>query len=225
MNSSEHDEQPIGEIKYLYTHKRKLFYLIAVLLAAAILVTVISVTAKKDYKLYVFYAGPENISSKSIHSEMIAGLTEKTGSLDPDLIALNGSVYVNSTLAKEYTDNDIYFSGLTNSDTKTELTNIIVNGEYRILLLDRELYESYEKERFFSQISDLTDIDPAGKIDDYAVLISGSSLKNIRGFKDLPDDTVIVFTKNSYVQTLFKSAKKVDREFNEQKDYFVSLIR
>jgi hypothetical protein len=120
----------------------------------------------------------------------------------------NKIVYVPTLTAEEYKENDIYFNGAENLSARGQFDNLIMIGEYVILLLDKSLYDETVGTGAFCKLSDVLDTVPENAYDECGILLADLPICVENGFRQLPDDTVLCCRTKSYVNNFNKKVQE-----------------
>ncbi|MCQ2431492.1 MAG: hypothetical protein MJ175_02685 [Clostridia bacterium] len=198
-----------------------------------LIICIAQLAGRSTWDAHILYTGPMLLDRESCEaitesaqkaSEAVnGGSTGNPADYSGDgLITLdfNHYVYVPTSLAQEYKDNDIYFNGQDNLNERGNFTNAIMIGEYVILMIDRSLYEETVDSGAFLKWEDSLGYVPENAIDDYGILLADLPISVMNGFRNLPEDTVLCCRGRSYVNQI---NKKVQNE--EQYQAQVALFR
>lgn len=199
------------------------WHTIAAIVAAAFLIIAFSQMAgRKEYDAHVLYTGPKYLD-KEICLDIIASMTEAAEAAQPlkdSPVDYNGDgaltvdfnkfIYVSPALAEQYKEQDIYFNGLENANSRGDFDNMLVIGEYVILLVDRSLYEETAEAGVYCTWEETVGKKPEKALDDCGILLSDLDIGHTNGFRQLPEDTVLCCRKKSYVNALNKKVQNED---------------
>ena len=125
----------------------------------------------------------------------------------------NKIVYVPTLTAEEYKENDIYFNGVENLSARGQFDNLIMIGEYVVLMIDKSLYDETVGTGAFCKLSDILGAVPENAYDDCGILLADLPICVENGFRQLPDDTVLCCRGKSYVNNFNKNVQ--DEELYE----------
>lgn len=218
------DKASFGElvITFLKEHRIAVF-IVAFLLVAAIVLTFQGFN-KADYEIFVMYCGPTYAASADIYGNLIQSASDacKVGDHSPQ-VAFSPIVYVPDELADYYISEGIEYNGAYNAEALQNFDYALAAGEYCILLLDRSLYDNTKHLDVFVPLSELG-VSSDSAYDDYALKLSSLPIYATSGFSALPEDTVIVLRKKSFIQSIFANKAKINERYEAQCEYFKSLI-
>ena len=199
-------------------------FIVAFLLVAAVILTVQGLN-KTDYEMYLMYCGPAYAASSAIYGNIVESAANacRDGDYAPE-VAFSTIVYVSDELADYYIKEGIEYNGAYNAEALQNFDYALAAGEYCILLLDRSLYDDTKHLNVFVPLADL-DIDTEYAYDEYALELSKLPLGDKKGFDSLPEDTVLVLRKKSFIQSLFANKKQIIERYEAQVDFFIALTK
>ena len=183
--------------------------IVGIFIAFCLIVIFGQMAGKTPYDAHVMYTGPLYFDRETAQSvvDSIAEVSEGSknasaadytgdGALS---VNLNASVYISPALAEEYKEAGIHYDHLQNVSTQSDFANMLMIGEYVILLIDRSLYDETVGVGAFLTWEDAIGYTPEGAIDDYGIEISSLPISEMNGFRQLPEDTVLCCRAKSYI--------------------------
>ncbi len=202
--------------------------IIIVFFAVFLLISVAQMSAKDTYDGHILYTGPTYLDGETISdiletvskaSASAVGTGENPADASGDgVLALdfNKIMYIPTALAEEYQKNDIYFNGLNNQKARGEFDNLIMIGEYVILLVEKTLYDETVGASAFLTWEESLGYTPEGAYDACGILLSDLPIGDENGLRQLPDDTVLCCRAKSYVNNFNKGVQN-EEIYNAQK--------
>ena len=209
-------------VTFIKEHKIAVF-IVAFLLVAAVILTVQGIK-KTDYEMYLMYCGPTYAASVDIYGNVVeeAGKACAEGD-DVPVVAFSTIVYVPEELADYYMQEGIEYNGAYNAEALQNFDYALAAGEYCILLIDRSLYDDTKHLDVFVPLAELG-ISTDNSYDAYALKLAALPIYKKAGFSSLPEDTVLVLRKKSFIQSIFANKKKTNERYEAQCEYFKKLI-
>ncbi len=201
--------------------EHKLKILLAAFAVLALTVGLLQCASKPKYDLYLLYAGPQYIDGSTYRKILssVSSLCAGEGT-DPG-IAFDRITYVPGRLAETYQQSGTYYNGARNAEAAETFRYTLAAGEYCILLLDRELYDSVSELGVFVRLPDSVKEDL--RYDDHALRLSALPLGQMDGFSSLPEDTLLVLRDQSFLQSLLANKEKRRQIYEKQVVYFDRL--
>lgn len=207
--------------------------IVGLFLVFCAIVIVSQMVTRTPYDAHVMYTGPLYFDRETAQSvvdsikEVSAGAenaidADYTG--DGELsVDLNTSVYVSPELALEYKEAGIYYDHVQNVSTQSDFANMLMIGEYVILLIDRSLYDETVGVGAFLTWEETLGYTPEGAIDGYGIEISSLPIYEMNGFRQLPEDTVLCCRARSYVNK-FNSKVQNEGIYKAELALFAQLV-
>lgn len=193
--------------------------LIVAFFALFFLVSIAQMGAKKDFDAHILYAGPSYLDGEVVADILSSvegaaaqayDITENPADCSGDGILtcdFNKIVYVPTMTAEEYKENDIYFNGMENMNARGQFDNLIMIGEYVVLMIDKSLYDETVATGAFCKLSDVLGTVPENAYDECGFLLSELPICVENGFRQLPDDTVLCCRSKSYINNFNKNVQ------------------
>ncbi len=209
--------------------------LIVAFFAVFFLISIAQMGAKKDYDAHMLYTGPAYLDGEVVAdiltsvqkaADQAYNIAENPADHSGDGVLtfdFNKIVYVPTLTAEEYKENDIYFNGAENLSARGQFDNLIMIGEYVILLLDKSLYDETVGTGAFCKLSDVLDTVPENAYDECGILLTDLSICAENGFRQLPDDTVLCCRTKSYVNAFNKKVQE-DELYDAQIALFRQIV-
>ena len=209
--------------------------LIIAFFALFFLIAIAQMSAKPKYDAHLLYAGPtyldgevvaEILSSVEKAADQAYAIAENPADYSDDGMLncdFNKIVYVPTLTAEEYKENDIYFNGVENLNARGQFDNLIMIGEYVVLLIDKSLYDETVGTGAYCKLSDILGTVPENAYDECGILLADLPICVENGFRQLPDDTVVCCRGKSYVNNF---NKKVQEEalYEAQVELFRQIV-
>ncbi len=218
------EKASFGELAVTFAKEHKIaVFIVAFLIIAAVILTVQGLN-KTDYELYLMYCGPVYAASVDIYGNIVEGVAEACADGDdiPE-VAFSTIVYVSDELADHYMKEGIEYNGAYNAEALQNFDYALAAGEYCIILLDRSLYDDTKHLDVFVPLAEL-DISADVAYDACALNFASLPIAGEPGFSSLPDDTVLVLRKKSFIQNLFANKKKTNERYEAQCEFFKKLV-
>lgn len=206
-----------------FVSEHKILTVLSVLLLIAVILLLIQSFTKPQYDVHLLYCGPTYANQAQIHSSLLSSAAERC-SVSADAISISAIVWVPDHLIEQYKKQDLYYNGATNAEALQSFQSALVAGDYSILLIDPELYEHNSELDVFVPLDELS-IGKEARLDDYALRLSALSLYDMPGFSELPEDTLLVLRKRSFIQSLLTNQKKRTAQYEKQCDAFRQLAK
>ncbi len=219
------EKASFGELVITFIKEHKIVVFIVAFLLVAAVVLIVQSANKADYELYLMYCGPKYAASADIYGEIVDGAAEacKEGENVPQ-VAFSTIVYVSDELADYYMQEGIEYNGAYNAEALQNFDYALAAGEYCVMLLDRSLYDDTKHLDVFVPLSELG-IAADAAYDGFALKLSSLPIYSKPGFSSLPDDTVLVLRKKSFIQNLFANKKKTNERYEAQCEFFKSIAQ
>ena len=217
------DRASFGELVTTFVREHRIaVFIVAFLIVAAVILTVQGIN-KTEYELYLMYCGPTYAASADIYGNIIEATKKACADGDdyPE-VAFSTIVYVSDELADYYQKEGIEYNGAYNAEALQNFDYALAAGEYCIMLLDRSLYDNTKDLDVFVPLSDLG-ISTDDAYDSCAFNLKSLSIASKPGYSSLPEDTVLVLRKKSFIQNLFANKKKIDQRYEAQCEFFKQL--
>lgn len=209
--------------------------LIIAFFAVFFLIAIAQMGTKNAYDAHLLYAGPTYLDGEVVAdiltsvdkaADQAYDITENPADHDDDGTIncdFNKIVYVPTMTAEEYKENDIYFNGVENLNARGQFDNLIMIGEYVVLMIDKSLYDETVATGAFCRLSDILDTVPENAYDECGILLADLPICVENGFRQLPDDTVLCCRTKSYVNNF---NKKVQEEalYDAQVELFRQIV-
>ncbi len=184
---------------------------------------------KVDYDIYMTYAGPENISLEKItdikHSVNSAmGDDLKAKKLE---ISIRDILYVNTELAVEYKNNDLFFSSTNNAEAVKLLNQEVSVGESFIYIIDKEQYESIRDNNALAPLSEIFQTVPDSRLDDYGIILNKTDFGQFFDcYNSFSDDMILCLRKDTSESALawLKGKQSAKDAFELHKQLFIDII-
>ncbi len=191
--------------------------IVGIFLVFCAVVIISQMAGRTTYDAHVMYTGSLFLDKETAQS-MVDSIGEISKNADNAADAdytgdgeltvdLSTRVYISPELAEEYQEEDIYYNHVQNVATHSDFTNMLMIGEYVILLVDRSLYDQTVDAGAFLAWEETVGYTPDGAIDDYGIAISSLPLYEMNGFRQLPEDTVLCCRAKSYVNKFNKNVQ------------------
>ena len=209
--------------------------LIIAFFALFFLIAIAQMSAKPKYDAHLLYAGPSYLDGEVVAeilesvdkvADQAYDITENPADHSGDGLLncdFNKIVYVPTMTAEDYKENDIYFNGVENLNARGQFDNLIMIGEYVILMIDKSLYDETVGTGAFCKLADILDVVPENAYDDCGILLSDLPICVENGFRLLPDDTVLCCRGKSYVNSFNKRVQE-DSLYEAQVELFRQII-
>ncbi|MBR5871512.1 MAG: hypothetical protein IKZ09_10810 [Clostridia bacterium] len=209
--------------------------LIVAFFAVFFLIAIAQMGTKNNYDAHLLYTGPayldgevvaDILTSVDLAADQAYDITDNPADHDGDgsiHCDFNKIVYVPTMTAEEYKENDIYFSGVDNLSARGQFDNLIMIGEYVVLMIDQSLYDETVDTGAFCKLSDILDTVPEYAYDECGILLSDLPICAENGFRQLPDDTVLCCRGKSYVNNFNKKVQK-DSLYDAQVELFRQIV-
>ena len=194
--------------------------LIIAFFAVFFLIAIAQMGTKNAYDAHLLYAGPAYLDGEVVAdiltsvdkaADQAYDITDNPADHDDDGMIncdFNKIVYVPTMTAEEYKENDIYFNGVENLNARGQFDNLIMIGEYVVLLIDKSLYDETVATGAFCRLSDILDTVPENAYDECGILLADLPICVENGFRQLPDDTVLCCRTKSYVNNFNKKVQE-----------------
>lgn len=203
--------------------------------AAFLIIAAAQMASKEEYDAHILYAGPTYLDGETVQ-DILDTITEASEAATPvndnpadysgdGVLSLdfNKIVYVPEALAEEYVDSDIYFNGSTNRNARGEFDNLIMIGEYVILMIDKSLYDTTVGTGAFLTWEESLGYTPDGAYDACGILLSDLPIGDENGLRQLPDDTVLCFRGKSIVNQFNKKVQN-EEMYAAQLELFRQIV-
>ncbi len=203
--------------------------------AVFLLISIAQMSSKDTYDAHILYTGPTYLDGETIGdiletvkeaSAAAGGTAENPADASGDGVLscdFNKIVYVPTELAVEYQENGLYFNGLNNQQARGEFDNLIMIGEYVILLIEKSLYDSTVGADAFVPLEEALGYVPEGAYDRCGILLSALPIGAENGFRQLPDDTVLCCRAKSYVNNFNKGVQD-EALYAAQRELFRQIV-
>ena len=198
--------------------EHKLKILLAVFAVLALIIGLLQCASRPKYDLFLLYAGPQYIDGSTYRKILssVSSLCAGDGT-DPG-IAFDRITYVPGRLAETYQQSGTYYNGARNAEAEETFRYTLAAGEYCILLLDRELYDSVSELGVFVKLPD--SVKEETRYDDHALRLSALPLGKKDGLSSLPEDTLLVLRDQSFLQSLLTNKETRRLTYEKQVEYF-----
>ena len=209
--------------------------LIIAFFALFFLIAIAQMSSKPKYDAHLLYAGPtyldgevvaEILQSVEKAADQAYDITDNPADYSGDGMLncdFNKIVYVPTLTAEEYKENDIYFNGVENLSARGQFDNLIMIGEYVVLMIDKSLYDETVGTGAFCKLSDILDTVPENAYDECGILLADLPICVENGFRQLPDDTVLCCRGKSYVNNFNKRVQE-DSLYEAQVELFRQIV-
>ena len=210
---------------FWYYHKWKV-----IIGAAALLLLVIcgfQMCRNSDVDLTVMYAGScllsrsESAEMGQTVSSLMTGDPNRDGERIADLCQLH--IYSDEQIEKRIADyGKDSVSVNANQDELKTFDNLILAGEYSVVILEPWLYRRVASGGGFRKLSDVLGSKPASAYDDYAVRFRETALYNANPelFAGYTDDTLICLRTQSQIF----AGKRMAKTYAEYEKLFADLV-
>ena len=191
--------------------------------------------AKPKYDAHLLYVGPTYLDGEVV-ADILASvdraadqaydITENPADYSGDGMLncdFNKIVYVPTMTAEEYKENDIYFNGVENLNARGQFDNLIMIGEYVVLMIEQSLYDETVTTGAFCKLSDLLGYVPENAYDECGILLADLPICAENGFRQLPDNTVVCCRGKSYVNNFNKNVQE-DALYDAQVELFRQIV-
>ena len=209
--------------------------LIIAFFAVFFLIAIAQMGTKNDYDAHLLYTGPayldgevvaEILTSVNKAADQAYDIKENPADHDSDGMIncdFNKIVYVPTMTAEEYKENDIYFNGVENLSARGQFDNLIMIGEYVVLMIDKSLYDETVATGAFCRLSDILETVPENAYDECGILLADLPICVENGFRQLPDDTVLCCRTKSYVNNFNKKVQE-EELYDAQIELFRQIV-
>ncbi len=184
---------------------------------------------KVDYDIYMTYAGPENISLEKI-SDMKHSVSSAMGD---DLksqkleISIRDILYVNTKLAIEYQQNDLFFSAASNAEAVKLLHQEVSVGESFIYIIDKEQYESIRDNNALASLSEIFGTAPDSALDDYGIVLNKTEFGQFFScYNSFSDDMILCLRKDTSESALawLKGKQSAKEAYELHEELFIDIV-
>ncbi len=218
------DKASFGELVLTFVKEHRIAVFIVAFLLVAAVILVCQALNKTDYELYLMYCGPAYAASVDIYGNIVEGAAKACADGDElPQVAFSTIVYVPDELAEYYMKEGIEYNGAYNAEALQNFDYALAAGEYCVMLLDKSLYDDTKHLDVFVPLSELG-ISNDGAYDSCAVNLSSLAISEKPGYSSLPEDTVLVLRKKSFIQNLFANKKKTNERYEAQCEFFKKLV-
>ena len=190
---------------------------------------VVQCSFREKFDVYLTYAGPDNISSQidDITTAVRSVYTTKEEKASKG-ISVRNLLWVNSKLAEEYVQNDIYFDNQLNTDNAKLLSTEIVSGNSFIYILDKEQYENLKSEGVFAPLSDVFgEKSPDHAIDEFGIdFLQTDFAKYFDVFKEWKGELVLCLRSGTLSESLInrlKGSGQYEKSYDLHKQIFIDI--
>ncbi len=190
---------------------------------------IVQLFTRPDYSIYITYAGPDSMSREDLNdmkSSVTSVMRSELKSQELE-ISIRDILYVNTDLAVEYQQNDIFFSASSNSDAVKLLNQEIAVGDSFIFLIDKEQYESVRDNNALTPLSDIFQTSPDSKYDDYGIVFTKTDFAQFFDcYKNFEDDMILCLRRDTSESTLswLKGRKSAQEDFELHKKVFCDIV-
>ena len=225
LSDDDGDKASFTELALTFVKEHRIAVFIVIFLVIAALILTVQGINKTDYEMYLMYCGPTYAASAGIYGNIVESASNacRDGDYTPE-VAFSTIVYVSEELADYYMKEGIEYNGGYNSEALQNFDYALAAGEYCILLLDRSLYDDTKQLNVFVPLAELG-MGSENAYDEYALELSRLPLGAEKGFDSLPEDTVLVLRKKSFIQSLFANKKQINERYDAQVDFFKALTK
>ena len=209
--------------------------LIIAFFAVFFLIAIAQMSSKPKYDAHLLYAGPtyldgevvaEILTSVDKAADQAYDITDNPADHSGDGLLncdFNKIVYVPTMTAEEYKENDIYFNGVENLSARGQFDNLIMIGEYVVLMIDKSLYDETVGTGAFCKLADILGAVPENAYDECGFLLADLPICVENGFRQLPDDTVLCCRGKSYINNFNKRVQE-DSLYEAQVELFRQIV-
>lgn len=194
-----------------YWYHYKWHTLICAFCFVVLIIAISSFITKEEYDVYAVYAGAHAFvedEQKNLIDD-IAGFCSDDYSGNGEIQAsLLSFVYVSPERAKEYLENDIFYSAPLNYETRKSIVSQLNSGDAYIYLMDESLFCELVEIGYFLPLKDVLGQRPENAYNDYGILLGDTALgKNCESASVLPEDTVLCIKRNNAIMSTLGTAK------------------
>lgn len=206
-----------------FVTEHKILTFLSLFLVLAVIILLIQSFTKKEYDVFLLYAGPTYANQADLHNSMVSSVSDLCIT-SKDRVSISSIVWVPDRLVEKYSREDLYYNGASNAEALQSFHYALAAGDYSILLIDPELYQKSSDLDIFVSLDELG-VGDAARIDAYALKLSDLSLYTKPGFSSLPEDTLLVLRKQSFIQTILTNQKKRAQLYSKQVEAFKLLVQ
>lgn len=224
LSDDNNPKRSVKEAITTFCQEHKAICFMAVILAIIAIIATVQALTKPKYDVFIMYAGPTYAASADVYGGVTGTVSDICAKTDDKEIQVSFStiIYVPPHLAEKYEDDGIYYNGAQNADAITNFNYALAAGDYNIIFIDKTLYETTKDLDVFVPLSELG-ISSDKAIDEFALALHGTELAARDGFSALPDDTVAVMRKYSFIQGILSNKKTNQKQYELQKEYFCMI--
>ena len=225
-------QMSLGERIENFWYHYKWHTVVALFLIIAIIICTFQMCSKESFDSYVLYAGGYGISR--VVGDDVAEYTLFLSSLNGVTPDRDGDGYTNTSFLDLYipssdeikeSGNDLY---ALMSDNMTRLQyELISGGDYYLCFLSPENYDEYKVWDGVTLFMPLAPYVPEGTdaeyYDESAIYLKSTAFASSPGFKNLPDDTLIVLRVPSAVASFFDRGDN-ERKFEDAEELLKNIL-
>ncbi len=198
------------------------FALILIVLLVAQLFT------RTEYSIYMTYAGPEAISLEKLDDikHSVKSVMRSELKAQGHEISVRDILYVNTKLAIDYKENDLFFSAQSNSEAVKLLNQEIAVGDSFIYIIDKEQYEKIRDNNALTPLSQIFSAAPESKYDDYGIVFTKTDFASYFSCYDSFTEDMILCLRRDTSDSTIAMFKKGDTKdsFELHKKVFIDIV-
>ena len=193
---------------FWYYHKWKV--IIALFVVVLLSVTIAQCVRNAEADVSIMYAGScymvstDFLAFRNAIADYLPSDVNGDGKFEADVAALNvfSEAQVNERIERSKTDSDvILINNYVNSNELQSFDNLVMAGEYSVMIVEPWLYSRVASSGGLRKLSDVFGTAPDGSLDEYAFPLVKTLLyeENSELFKNFTEDTVICFRTKGIV--------------------------